>query len=312
MRKVFKIAVLVFGMIWNAGLAQASVTCPLVLAGEFPVTTTHWGLPVIDIKIGGKNFRMMVDTGAAVSTLTTSSWEALGDPPYQRINGDYATGIGGYAQLNTAILEDVENAHFKSRDQVFIVADDDVPQAKGKPLVDGSLGYDFLDNFDIGFDLPDHRISLYFLSTCDTAQAPWPGNYDVEALSLNSQTRESWLPFGIGNRTFSAIIDSGSSFTTVALSSLHHAGVTPDAAPAKLTDEVTGAGLHEAIAHREMFGNVTIGAESFSNAWLNVINMPKDRSFDVLLGEDYLATHRVFISNSSASVLLGLSVPVQR
>jgi len=312
MRKISKIAILILGMIWNAALAQASVTCPLALAGDFPVSTTPGRIPVINIEIGGKNFRMMVDTGAAVSTLTTSTWEALGNPPYQRIDGDYVIGVGGSAQLNTAILEDVEAAHFKSRDQVFIVADDEVPQSKGKPLVDGLLGYDFLNNFDIGFDLPDHRISLYFLSTCDTAQAPWPGDYDVEALNLNSQTREYWLPYGIDNQTFNAIIDSGSSSTTVAQSSLARAGITPEAAPAKLTGEVIGAGLRTAIVHREMFDSVTAGAEIFSNAWLTVSNMPTGHMFDVLLGEDYLATHRVFISNATASVLLGLTVPVQQ
>jgi hypothetical protein len=298
-------------MFWPLGLAQAAVTCPLVLAGDFPLLPKFGRQPVIAIKIGGQTLHMMIDTGAAISTVTTSAWKALGAPPYQGIEGFYVTGVAGYAQLNEAILEDVETPQAKSRDQVFIIADDEVLEHKGKPLVDGSLGYDFLNNFDIGFDLPDHRLSLYFLSRCDTARAPWPGDYDVEPLNLNPRTRESSLPYAIDNQALNAVIDSGSFMTMVAQSSLNRAGVTPNAAAAKFATEVVGVGLHVGQAHLEMFDSVTVGAEIFNNAWLAVTNLPPETPFDILLGDDYLATHRVFISNSTGSVLLGLTVPVQ-
>lgn len=311
MRHFLKFAVLVFGVIWNAGLAKASVTCPLVLAGDFPVTFIGGRMPVITVKLGGVSLDMMVDSGAGVSSITNAAWEKLGGPPFRNIGGSYATGAGGTVQLNTGLLEDVDTGHAIAKDQAFMVTDSGVPELRHKALADGVLGYDFLDTFDVGLDFPDKHLSLYlFAPHCDSPEPPWAGDYDQEPLTLHNDSMDATIPYGIDNQTFQGIIDTGADFTLVFQSALDRARIEPAVAPANLTAWGVGIGIggRKFNYKIEKFGSITIGAEQFGNAWLRVANVPLDAFSDLSLGEDYLLTHRVFISNSTQSVLLGLTV----
>jgi hypothetical protein len=65
------------------------------------------------------------------------------------------------------------------------------------------------------------------------------------------------------------------------------------------------------LTHGE-FNTITIGAESIPDDWIILDETPNaefNAINDGLLGRDYLATHRVFIANSSHMVYLGLTVP---
>jgi hypothetical protein len=57
------------------------------------------------------------------------------------------------------------------------------------------------------------------------------------------------------------------------------------------------------------FADVQIGAEDFSDDWVWVDTTAQadlDEDSDGLLGEDYLSAHKVFISNATATVYLGV------
>jgi hypothetical protein len=300
---------LAWGVFWPLGFAQAGVTCPLVLAGDFPVTFIGGRMPVITVKVGGVSLDMMVDSGAGISSISNAAWEKLGGPPFRNIGGSYATGAGGTVQLNTGLLEDVDTGHAIAKDQAFIVTDSSVPELRHKPLADGVLGYDFLDTFDVGFDFPDKRLSLYFFEPhCDSPEAPWPGDYDQEPLTLHREGLDATIPYGIDNQTLQGIIDTGAAFTLVFQSALDRAGIQPSVAPARFTALGVGMGGRKFTYRFEKFDSITVGAEQFGNAWLRVANVPVDAFADLSLGEDYLLTHQVFISNSTQSVLLGLTV----
>jgi hypothetical protein len=116
------------------------------------------------------------------------------------------------------------------------------------------------------------------------------------------------IPYGIENQTFRGIIDTGAYFTLVFQSALDRAGIQPSPPPANLTAWGFGVGGRKFSYRIEKFDNITVGAEQFSDAWLRVANVPVDEFADLSLGEDYLLTHQVFISNSTQSVPPGLTV----
>jgi predicted aspartyl protease len=302
-------AIVVIGLTCQARLAQAGVTCPLVVAGDFPLSYID-GHPWITLKVDGKTLNMMVDSGAGISSITNHAWQALGGPPFRNIDGHYATGLGGNVQLNTGLLEDVDTGHAIAKNQAFIVTDIGVPSRRGKQLADGVLGYDFLENFDIGFDFPDDRFSLYFYQHCNSAQAPWAGDYDQEPLTVHPDTLDATIPYVIDGRTFEGEIDSGAEETLVVQAALDRAGIEP-AATANFCGTGFGVGGLKFAYRVERFDDIGIGAEEFSNVWLRVGKIPTGQFSDLMIGEDYLSTHRVFISNSTQTVLLGLFVTKQ-
>jgi len=105
------------------------------------------------------------------------------------------------------------------------------------------------------------------------------------------------------------VLDTGAEGTVVTQAALTRLGVKPEALAPQTG---TGSGFgNEAFGYRNMeFTDVAIGAEDFSDDWV-LVDMTKQAELDAysdgFLGEDYLSTHRVFISNSTATAYLGLS-----
>ncbi len=308
MKLLFKLVFILSCMAYSAGSAQAGTTCPLVLAGALPVTYIDGRMPVITVRIGGKELSMMVDSGSGLSAITVASWQALGGPPFRDLRGSYGIGVGGVVQLNTGLLEDVDTGHAIAKDQAFMVSDLSVMTLRGKKLADGVLGYDFLDNFDIAFDLPDNRISLYFIQHCDSPVAPWAGDFDAETLNINRTSLNETIPYEIDDQRLQGMIDSGAYSTLVSQAALDHAGLKP-VASLNLAKTGFGVGNLPFSYQIEQFASAAIGAEQFGDVWLRVGGRSLADLADVIVGEDYLWTHRVFISNSTQTALLGLYVP---
>jgi predicted aspartyl protease len=287
--------------------AQAQTTCPFAVAADFPVTYVGYHTPVITVQIRGQNVRMEVDTGSAMSFLTTAAYDRLNLSGTYPTKGAYATGVAGTMQLDVVVMQDVKFGAVTMRDTLLGVTDQASVSRHGVPLVDGVIGNDIMRYFDIGLDLPDNHITFYQPQGCAATQTPWTGQFAPLPITRHKETLANTVDYGVDNATLAATIDTGAQSSLIAQAALSRAGIKPEAMP-PAHFVVEGIGSSRLPAVPEQFSSLTIGAESFSDMWVMVANSPMSQFTDALIGEDYLSTHRVFIANSSDTAFFGLTV----
>jgi predicted aspartyl protease len=289
------------------GLASAQGSCPLHIEANFPVTFVRGHLPVVTVTIAGQPVHLLLDTGSLTSFLTNGAYFALKLTGTMPTTGDYATGVAGTMQVNTIVLEDMKFGAVVLHNEVLAVTDQVVPAFHGKPLTEGILGDDIMQFFDVGLDLPDNRIIFYLPQSCSAGVVPWSGDYAPMPITRHKETLTATIDYGVNNVTLAAIIDTGASTSLITQQALARTGTTAEAG--SVGPAFGGAGSHTITSKREVFNAVSIGAESFDNMPVYVANSPFAEFADAILGEDYLSTHRVFLSNSTDTAYLGLTVP---
>ena len=292
-----------------AGLCAQPAPCPFVIAATYKVTFAG-GMPVITVQMLGHDIHMGVDTGSQMSMLTTNVYNRLNLTGTAPTTGYYAQGVTGTMQINTVIEEDVNFGNFKVHDEVFDIADNAGPRIHGVPITDGIIGTDLLQSFDIGLDFPEQKLILYQRQACTGGNTPWTGSYAPMPITQHKETLSSTIEYDIDNQPLAAIIDTGAQITLVTQDALDRYGIKPEQAPAT-SSMIGGIGIRSLPMVRERFSLVGIGAEGYPDMPLDVANSPFSQFTDVLIGEDYLATHRVFISNATSTAYLGLAMPAQ-
>jgi len=290
--------------------SAASANCQLAIDAQFPVTYTPSHVPIITVKIKGHDIRMMVDSGFTGSILSQGAYDRLNLTGADHDSGWQIEGLGGFSNIEAIVMQDVEFGAVHLHHQLLsIAAREDPDEARGKTPLDGILGYNILQHFDIGLDLPDHKITFYDPQDCSAPQLPWVG--DFAAVPFQRPDNGSpVLTASINNQIFKLTIDTGAYATMVLQPSLQRAAIKPEALEKGADLTATGFGNLPFGIHMAEFSNVTIGAEEFSDDWVAMDVTPAsdlNADSDGLLGEDYFATHRVFISNATYTAYLGLS-----
>jgi hypothetical protein len=282
--------------------------CNLTIMASFPVTYID-GDPTIPITIGTHQLHMVVDSGSNASYLSPGAYDLLNIHRSFRGDGYVVNGLGGTADIDNFVMEDMHFGSVHLHDVVMGVFPHDVPVSSGHQAEDGVIGYDILELFDVGFDLPHNQITFYRPQNCTVNATPWRGDY-AAATYTRPQGDSPQIPITINNATFKMFVDSDSDDTVIKQRSLDRAGIKPEATQAVAGQNFGIAGKPITTEHAQ-FSNVTIGAETFQDDWLLDDLTPSaelNSAFDGTIGEDYFRTHRVFIANSTHTVYLGLTI----
>jgi predicted aspartyl protease len=284
-------------------------TCPFRVAADLPVSYVGHHSLVVTVAINGIPLRMQVDTGSYSSYLSTEAYDKMGSgDAYDNLRGYYAQGVAGTMQMNSLVMRDLAFGSVTVRDKILFISDSAMISRDGKPLVDGLLGEDILQQFDIGLDLPNNHIILYDPPDCAATEPPWAGSYAAVPITRHPETLANTVDYGVGNATLAATIDTGSETSVIFQSALARAGVTPEAVSTQKIG-MEGVGNNVEATTPEKFSSITIGGESFGDMWVVVAPSQTSLYTDALIGEDYLGTHRVFIANSSNTVFFYTLAP---
>jgi len=308
MRQIIRLApfALLLALPSCAPPGTSASTCDFTVAAVMPVTYLPGHIPVVTITIAGHPLRMMVDSGDGDSILTPAAYDRLNLVGTRNFDIT-ASGVSGDMSENKAILEDIMVGQTKLHDDAMIISNFGGNGTPGHPLVDGIIGEDVLSPFNVAWDLPSNQITLFAPSDCAQHQAPWPGDYDVESFTL-SDVGAPLLPYQINGQNIQVILDSGAYSTLLQQADLDKAGITPQSVSTSETPNIEGINGKSIPGKFDQFSNVTIGAESFSNVWLQVANTHAAIQIPSVIGEDYLATHRVFIDYANNTAYLGLTM----
>jgi len=276
--------------------------CALVRKAELPVRF-EGNLPVVEIKVNGEKARMIFDTGADATYLEPAGAKRLGLTTATGLHG-FGVGITGFPipqmPVSTEGSEIAPGLPLVGR--LFAAAFSFDKQSN----FDGLLGREAMQNFDLDVDFPNDRIVLYQARHCPSRK-PEMG-MDAEELPRPEFAHGGSIPGGLiavelDGHQRAAIIDTGSAWSLVSNDAAMALGVTDEILksdgkqPAR---DASGLPL-PTMMHR--FRTLKVGSAVIETPVMVVMRIPPingSNDFEMLLGNDYLRLHRVWISFTSA------------
>jgi len=281
-----------------AGHAAAAPDCKLARIEEWKVRVER-NLPIIDGEINGSKIGILLDTGSERSFVTRSAAARM---MLTRTN----VGTTG---LESVRLEELRIGPAKRQNWEVLVAPE---QDFGPALVSLVLGYDFFSRVDFEFDLPNRALRLFQAHDCaGSSLAYWTDARAGEAQLLG--TNEILTIIAVNNRPMLAILDSGASASALTMAESVRLGVT------QKTPGVATAGCSIGIGRPALdywsapFESFAVGNELIRNPTLRIADFTRETIINqvggsqvsrfaaqpqMILGMDFLLTHRVFVANS--------------
>ena len=283
-------------LLLSAGVARAG--CKVQTLAELPVTMVE-SSPTIEVKLEGVPMRMIADSGAFYSVISPGAAAQLHLHLGPLPAGFFMKGVGGEVSPQLAIVKDVDLAGIPLHHVDFLVGGSEM----GDQLA-GVIGRNLLSLADVEFDLAGGAIRLFKREGCSgLALTYWakPGQ-GIGELDLENDDGGLFKPPIIGEalingRKVKVLFDSGAGRSGLSLAAARRLGLDPK------NSNVTPAGLSWGFGQRMVQSWITpvdsfeIGGEKITPTRLRIIDSPLP-SADMLLGDDFFLSHRVYVSSA--------------
>lgn len=293
--------------------------CKLEKLGETPVET-HSKLVLVPVGIEGQTARLVVDTGAERTLLTTDAVSRLHLYPDME-HGTRSWGVGGPTAHFDAKVDSFELAGIELPVRSVSVGDLNVTPLQGG--ADGVLGTNVLRWFTVDLDAPDGRMTLYRGEPCWLKAPPWPeAATPLEGVRVNRYGVEYphrlLLPIELDGVKAMALLDTGSQSSAVTLALVDRLGISEKALRSDPAVLLSGAGPDTVSAPLHRFHSLRVGAWVAADPVLPVLDLPQeldqqpvvaDRLWQGLIGQDFLHGHRLWFSLAGWQVFLSRPPP---
>lgn len=280
---------------WIFALADASCACTLIKIAQMPLIQlgSHY---VVIANIANQNKPMIVDTGSAVTLLSSKTTEDLklaedhsGPPPKPVL------GIGQVSgELHRNVIVPVMafgTLAFHNRSTV--VASLDFGPIPENAAV-GLLGDDILSNYDVEFDFLAGSLTFYDEFECYDTFLPWLGTYST--LPFSHRGAKISVDLFLNGERSPAIVDTGNNKSFVSRSASALWTVRNDElrnTRGHSTSPLNGGTTSPNQKYR--FDKIRIGDEVFTQEYMNVIPVPL-QGMSANLGLDYWKNRKLWIS----------------
>ena len=283
---------------WAACAAQQATAVKLnVVAGTI----------LVSVAVNGIDGNFILDTGAARSLVTEAAVRRLGLARDVWI-GTTMRGVGGIesrpnADPRSLTLGGVALARRSlSHDSSLTVGV--LPRASADGItIDGLLGRDFLSAFDLDLDVPDRLVTLYRVSGCAGRFLPWQQGYTAMPVTVLFN-QAIVAPVALDGVELRALLDTGASASLLGVTGMRRIGLEANALSGDPMDVVTGLGPRAVIMHRHRFRSLQVGGAVIADPSVWVAPIRLTPVVDMLLGADWLASRRVWISFSTRQVFV--------
>ena len=283
-----------------SALAQsAPSSCKYVEIDKLPLNYTGPSLAITTTgSINGKPAVMLVDTGAWRTVLTRTGTERL--DLGLRPTGSHAYGVGGITRLYEARVNELSIGPSRAGKNFMPVLSD----FGHPPSYDALVGAPFLMQADLEINLAAKELKFFRPLDCrGEFLAYWDPNAVV--LPFHEGTGDGRNPHFtvlVDGSDMVAMIDTGADLTSVSLRAAKRAGLQLGAPGVTRVGDVAGVGEHKRGRWRTRFATFQIGDETVNNAEVDVIDYESD--IDVILGADFLRSHRVLFAMSQRRIYL--------
>jgi hypothetical protein len=291
--------------------AAAPTDCKLVRIAEWQVRVERNAL-ITDGAINGQKIRVLLDTGSTRSVIRRPAAKRLGltlrQAPKYRFSG-----IGGESDVDVAQLDEFRIGD-TVRNNWLVLA---VGYENRGTDADFILGEDLFRHFDVEFDLFHNAVRLFQAKDCERAALGYWANEGVSVVDIERVSDDLptiVLPARINGTPLKALLDSGATTTTLGLREAALLGMTPQTPGVLAGPRYSGVGkdfIDTWISPLLTFalGNETIRDTKLVFAEAPVYGSSNESSGHIvkkgaamLLGLDFLRSHRVLISHSQEKI----------
>lgn len=311
--RLFLAVLLLFGFATPAIAGK----CSLKQAASLDMVSGFPGRVVVELSIGGKPSRFLIDTGG-YSSIFQDVADSLGLDTHPVDQSMEIYDVSGAKLRRFTKIPNLMIGAMKG-DSVPVLV---IPREHGTdPGVDGIIGADLLSQFDADFDFANHKLNLILQDHCEGIVVYWSPNYadaDFHLVGLHMV-----LGMNLDGHDVSAILDTGSPRThlydNVARSKFdldtNSAGMEliPDNAPDAQTQ------------YRYRFKSLSIGGLAINNPLIYIlpnlalksfsrnhtakedfdpIYAPKLEGADMLLGMDVISKLHLYIAYKEHKIYL--------
>ncbi len=277
--------------------ADAPATCQYVNVATVPLRYLgHDFHPAADGVIDGTPAPMLIDTGSGRSYLTQRAVKRLDLP--LGMTGEYVTGMGGASRVYRARVKEFVVGPTAIRNRyLYVIGETGAPQP-----FDAIAGADFLFQADFELSLSEKALRFFRGVNCAGSHLGYwsDDTYAVPTSAGDGASRNPTFTVELNGVKLDAIIDSGAASSFVFDSAAKKAGVGTDSPGTRRTQDSVGVGSARAAHWRAVFSTFKIGGETIHDAELGISAKPEEGRLpaDILLGADFLRTHRVLFANS--------------
>ena len=243
--------------------------------------------------------RMVFDTGASVTVLRPSAAARLGVGPVKPVAGELV-GVGGKRSIGTATVRRFAFGNVRQESARIIVAE--VAHPSEATPADGILGQDILRYYEVDLDLPSQMVRLYEGSPCDGPLPGWRARDRPAEFDPKLRSGYVVVPVVLQGRPGRALIDTGAGGTLVGRDLAVRAGVPADELTSDLGTVMTGIGPDQVAGKAHRFDRLEVGGQQLGDVEAAVAAEPLPGDVDLILGEDYLRVHKLWISRASGRV----------
>ena len=271
-----------------------------------PVAATtlvdNWGFLAFPATIGGVPVSLLLDTGADAGLVTADAARRLGlplDPTLRTL----VQGTGGvYGDAPGAMLRDLAiGGVTMPAMRVPVGALPSAPRIE--PPAVGLVGGDLLAGLEVDIDVPAHRLALQRLAGDCRDFRPWPGAVPVPLIREGARLL---VPVTLDGHPLRALVDSGARANTLDTAAAERLGVSAATLAGDPGGEAAGVDLHPLAYHWHQFRALEIGGVVLHRPVLTVSRLQEQT---LLLGADFLASRRVWLSTATARMFIGPPPP---
>lgn len=282
--------------------------CKISQIGEIPVRVEGNRL-FIDAQINGQNAKVMVDTGAAMTSLWEDAAARLG-LPQEKATKTRLFGVGGEARVLGTTVERFQMGSFVG-DQMHLAVVG-IRAGERRSPSDLVLGDDFFSHFATEFDLAHGVIRLLQTEGCQPEQLPyWATTYSLAELERVNPEHAKIEAFVLVNgKRIRAILDSGAHTSIIARQAAESVGTVPGQAGTVQVAAVAGIAGKPVETWLGTFAIFSIGDESMRNVQLRIADLfsvdttekpgsrlpqPLEATPSMLIGCDFFLSHRILV-----------------
>lgn len=301
-------ALALFAMTMAGLLPSRAMAAPCVPERIAEIPLHNDGLflnaPVV---LDGRQARFILDTGSEGSLITPEAAAALRltpDPAHATV----IQGPNGRGQLAPNMLIRALSLGIIPLGQRSIP----LGALPGLPIltppIAGLMGVDLLQHFDLEFDVPHQRLTLWRPATqnghCAIAPSWKPGYTTLKA--RREGTRLS-VSFTLDGHDGTALLDSGARSHILSRRFAHAMGITDETLRQDPGGVTSGVDLNARWYHWHHFHALHLEEETPGNGnpiWENPVLTVSDMrdNVDMLLGADWFAQHDIWVSLSAGRV----------
>ena len=279
------------------GTGPAHAACRAVPIATVPLAE-NWNFLVLPATIAGQPVSMLLDSGADAGLVTE---EAASRLHLRRLDGRTTLqGTGPAAVTAPAVLL----PELTLGD--LVLPPHPVPVAplptepRVTPPVAGLLGADLLANFDVDVDLPGKRLTLLRLAGACDGFRPWEG---AEPVPVARDGDRLLVQVSLDGHALRGLIDTGARSTILDADSAARIGLTPAILAGDPGGVSGGLDLHPVVYRWHRFATLAIGGTTLTGPVVTVA--PVNQPVDLLLGADFFAARRVWLSYATGRMFIG-------